>query len=205
MKIQCECGQFTADLKKFPEESPGRLGCYCDDCQSFLIYLNRTDVLDSAGCTEIVPIYPHNLTFKTGASNLRCLKLSSKGTFRWATSCCNSPIANTKIGMPWIGLFAHVFSYNDQQFIEKTFGPIKSRIMGKFAKGKTAVGTADKMNFRAIVTVLPFMVKGLIFRKHIPSPFFENDHTTPITKPLVLSLSERQNLKEKFETTLSYK
>jgi hypothetical protein len=58
MKIQCECGAFSATLNAFPKATPGRLVCYCDDCQSYLHHLGRADLLDANGGTEVIPAYP---------------------------------------------------------------------------------------------------------------------------------------------------
>lgn len=204
MEIQCECGQFRASINNFPNETPGRLGCYCDDCQSYLIHLNRTDLLDKSGCTEVVPVYPDNLKFKEGQKHLKCIQLAEKGTYRWFAGCCNSPIANTKAAMPWVGLFAHTFVQKNPEFLEKTFGPIKSRILGKFAKGEVASNTASKMNFLAFKTVFPFILKGKIFKRHRNSPFFESDGLEPISKPHVMNSMERESLREKFNSIKSY-
>ena len=34
-----------------------RVVCYCDDCQAFLHYLKRADLLDAHGGTDIVQVY----------------------------------------------------------------------------------------------------------------------------------------------------
>jgi hypothetical protein len=103
-----------------------------------------------------------------------------------------------------VGLFAHVFNHKDPRFLEKTLGPIKSRIMGKFAKGPTAPNTAEKMNLKAIVSVFPFIFKGKLFKKHIPSPFFDQAGLNPITKPYTLTPPEREELRERFNKARSY-
>ena len=193
-EIQCDCGQFKAVIRRFPRESAGRLGCYCDDCQAYAAFLGRPDILDAAGCTEVVPVYPQNLVFTQGASLLQCTRLSPKGTFRWSTACCNSPIANTKDGMPWAGVFAQAYTRKDPGFLDKTTGPVQSRIMGKFAKTTPAPGTPDTFNLRALAAVIPFVLKGKLFGKAKGSPFFQSDGHTPIHTPYVLSQEERRRL-----------
>lgn len=66
MNIQCECGKFRAELEKFPKNTPGRAICYCDDCQTYLHYLGRSDLLDSAGGTQIIPVYPSEMKVLQG-------------------------------------------------------------------------------------------------------------------------------------------
>lgn len=204
IEIQCDCGQFKAEIKNFPKETPGRLGCYCDDCQSYAIFLKRTDILDQAGCTEVVPTYPGNINFKQGSENLICYRLSEKGMYRWSTTCCNSPIANTSPASPWVGLHARIFLQKDKNYLQTSLGAVRARIMGKFAKAKPEIGTANKMNFKGIVTVLPFLLKGQILKKWKDSPFFQEDGVTPIKKPHVLTSQDLSSLKAEFESAKSY-
>lgn len=190
MKIQCNCGQFQAEANNLPKESPGRLGCYCNDCQAFLRYLHRIDYMDDAGCTEIVPVYPISFQILTGEKNLACLRLSEKGLYRWYTRCCNTPIANTGSSLPWVGLYSKNFGVTP--ILDSQFGPVRCRIMGKYALKTPPPGTADKMNFSSMLLVLPFILKGLLLRKNKNSPFFLKDGITPIMTPYILAAEERK-------------
>jgi hypothetical protein len=204
IEIQCNCGQFKAKLDHFPSETPGRLGCYCDDCQAYMIHLGRTELLDKAGCTEIVPVYPRNVSIVSGESMLECIRLSDKGMYRWVASCCNSPIGNTAPGRAWVGVHAHMFKARGSSYLNDTLGPIKSRILGKYAKGQPAPGTPMKMDFTAMKTVLPFMLKGVLRKAAWPSPFFRDDKKTPIKKPKTLTTAELADLKAKQAAITSY-
>lgn len=66
--------------------------------------------------------------------------------------------------------------------------------MGRYAQGIPPVGTPKKFDLRAILTVMPFMLKGKLLGKSSPSPFFAEDGVTPIAVPHVLSEVERQAL-----------
>ena len=90
MRIQCDCGGFQAELTHFPAHSPGRLMCYCADCQRFLEKIERKDLLDAYGGTEVVPVYPSEIRILQGEDLLVCNRLSPQGLFRWSTRCCNS-------------------------------------------------------------------------------------------------------------------
>lgn len=197
MQIQCECGAFRAQLRNFPNNTPGRLACYCDDCQTFAHQLNRADLLDDAGGTEIVPVYPADLQIVAGREVLKCLRLSPGGLYRWYAGCCNTPVANTKPGFPWVGLVHRVFTVKDAGYLERTFGAIKSRIMGRYARGTPPGGTAQKMDFKGFMTVLPFMLKGVLTGKAKHSPFFAEDGRTPIVPVTVLSLQERNSIRQR--------
>ncbi len=158
MQIQCECGKFSAELTKFPENTPGRLMCYCDDCQIYLHHLGRADLFDPVGGTEIVPVYPSEIRFVNGQELLKALRLSPNGMFRWSTTCCNTPVANTRHQMPYVGVFSRVYNVQDASYLAKVLGPIKSRIHGKFVQGPTPVGTSKKLGVKDIRAVLPFML-----------------------------------------------
>ncbi|MBX2993808.1 MAG: hypothetical protein KF681_03280 [Bdellovibrionaceae bacterium] len=200
MQIRCECGQLRAEIKHFPSEMPGRLACYCDDCQTYLMHIKRTDLfVDGAGGTEIVPIYPCNLSFSSGTERLTCLRLSPQGIFRWSANCCNTPIANVQPGFPWIGVFARPYVVEDKHRLDNTFGPIRSGIMGKFARGQKPEGVADKLDFKAFRSTFPFLLKGFLLRKAKGSPFFHGDGKTPIAEPIVL----KKELREKLRADLS--
>ena len=194
MEIQCECGQFRARLKAFPDSTPGRLVCYCDDCQAYLHYLKREDLLDVNGGTEVIPAYPSDVEIVSGLEHLKCTRLSPNGTLRFSTTCCNTPIVNTRAKAPWAGFLSGVYTKKDSQWLDKTLGPVRSRIMGAYAKGSPPAGTPARFNFKGMLTVMPFIVKGAILGKSKPSPFLAEDGVTPVVQPYVLSKAERQAL-----------
>jgi hypothetical protein len=197
MQIQCECGKFRAELVNFPRNTPGRLACHCDDCQVYMHRLNRADLLDAAGGTEVIPVYPAEIKIVAGREVLKCLQLSPNGLYRWYAGCCNTPVVNTKPGFPWAGIVNRMYSVEDPGFLERTFGPIKSRIMGRFARGTPPSGTAANIDFKGFVTVLPFLLKGMLLGKAKHSPFFEQDGRTPIVPPVVVPLDEKNALRQK--------
>lgn len=191
-EIQCQCGLFRARLKAFPGGTPGRLVCYCDDCQTYLRHLGRRDLLDTNGGTEVIPAYPADVEILSGREQLACVRLSPGGTYRFFTRCCNTPVANTRPGMPWAGFLRGVYTANPSLALDATLGPVRSRIMGRFATGTPPAGTADKFNLKAMASVMPFIAKGKLTGKSAPSPFFEEDGQTPIVTPQVLTKAERQ-------------
>lgn len=159
--------------------------CYCRDCQGFLDKLGRPDLLDDHGGTQIVPAYPAEIRILRGAEHLVCNRLSPEGLFRWSSGCCNSPIGNTRAKFPWFGLIHSAFRAADPQSLER-LGAIRSRIFGRDARGTPPFPIPDRIGFRDMMVVLPFVAKGLIGRKHKGSPFFEADGRTPIRPPRLL-------------------
>jgi hypothetical protein len=188
MEIQCECGKFRAELMAFPKNTPGRLKCYCDDCQAYLNYLKRGDLLDANGGSEIIPAYPADIKILAGKEFVKCVRLVPHGMYRFSTTCCNTPIANTVPKRPWAGIHRRMFK--DPNKLDSMLGPIKSSIMGKFAKGTPPKGTPQKFDFNGMKVVFPYIIKGMILGKAKHSPFFENGKA--IAVPKVLTGEERQ-------------
>jgi hypothetical protein len=90
-----------------------------------------------------------------------------------------------------------MYSVKDPSLLERTFGPIKSRIMGRFARGTPPSGTAANIDFKGFVTVFPFLLKGMLLGKAKRSPFFQQDGRTPIVAPVVVPLDEKNALRKK--------
>ena len=183
--IQCDCGKFQAKLNHFPENTPGRIACYCNDCKNYLEKLERKELLDAYGGTEIVPVYPNEFEILQGEDLLICNRLSPNGLNRWSTSCCNSPIGNNMPKFPWIGLIHSVFKANDPQTLER-LGPIRSRVMGKDIPSSAPFKVSKKMSLNDALVVLPFIIKGFLLSKQKSTHFFKEDGTTPIKEPKIL-------------------
>lgn len=192
MEIQCECGQFKAELTRFPKNTPGRFTCYCDDCQAFLHFIKREELLDQNGGSEIIPAYPADFKITSGINVLKCVRLSPKGMYRFYTSCCSYPVANTDPVRPWVGIMSGMYKAKNPDILDQQLGPNKISFMGQFAKGTPPPGTPDKIDFKGIVAVLPFLVKGKLLKKAKPSPFFDNGEC--IVTPKVLTLEERRQI-----------
>tara|TARA_B110001454_G_scaffold16145_1_gene14508 strand:- start:2168 stop:2770 length:603 start_codon:yes stop_codon:yes gene_type:complete len=192
MNIQCQCGSIKGEISHFPKQSPGRLVCYCDDCQAFLHFINRQDLLDANGGSEIIPVYPSNFRITHGQDLIRGIRLSPKGLFRWYASCCQTPIANTQAKLPWVGMLSTMLPFKDETERAKVLGQVKSRVMGKFAKGVPPEGTSEKFAARDFFSVVPFIFKGFIFGKNKNHPFFNQPTYEPKSKTYVLTLEERR-------------
>ena len=82
--------------------------------------------------------------------------------------------------------------------LDKALGPVKSRIMGKFAKGTLPAGTPQKFDLKGMSTVMPFIIKGILLGKSKSSPFFNNGEA--IVAPTILTLEERTKVTPKFST-----
>ena len=94
LPLRCRCGRMRGVASDVSPSTGFRFVCYCKDCQAFARFLERADVLDPAGGTDIFQMPPGRVRLTAGTDALRCLRLSNK-VLRWYTNCCRTPIANT--------------------------------------------------------------------------------------------------------------
>lgn len=169
--------------------------CHCDDCQAYVQFLERSDLLDGHGGTEIVQLTPAQLTLTEGLHQLRCMRLSPKGLLRWYAGCCSTPIANTVAShkVPFAGLLAVFIAPAARADVEAALGPVIVRAFGKFARGGMPPGGHAKAPFSYIVRSLGLIGKAWLAGRHTPSPFFSATGQ-PVLEPRVLSREERAQL-----------
>src|SRR5262245_34848405 len=94
LPLRCSCGRVRGIVNELEPSSGFRLVCYCKDCQGFARVLDRADVLDRAGGTDIVQMPPGRVKLTAGIDAVRSLRFSNR-VFRWYAGCCRTPIANT--------------------------------------------------------------------------------------------------------------
>ena len=98
LRVQCNCGQFQAQLE--PARLPLLARCYCVDCQRYAQFFPHPEQLldgqNSAGETgsAVMVIHPPQLRIVQGAAQLRCIQQRPKGAWRWYAACCQTPILN---------------------------------------------------------------------------------------------------------------
>lgn len=150
--------------------------CSCGDCQAYArILKSDREILDSQGGTEIIALYPNQIHLDSGIENLKCLRLSEKGLFRWYAGCCHTPIANSPgPGMPFAGVVHNIVDLREHERTE-VFGPIFMRF--------------SKASLKLIATTLPFLLKGYWKKTYWPSPFYFPDGK-PRVKPEIVRREE---------------
>ena len=183
VSLKCQCGTVQGVAHNVSARTGTHLVCYCDDCQTFARQLGRgNDVLDKHGGTDIFQLTPDRIKITSGAEQLRCLRLSDKGTTRWFTQCCNTPIGNTISGrLPFVGLI-HSF-INIQGNREQVLGPIRFHVQGRYAEGEPDV---EKL-YPAFPTHMMMQLMGkMLYNKlrgrHKPSPFY-SESGKPVALP----------------------
>ena len=192
--LSCSCREVRGLVTAAAPGQVTRIVCYCDDCQAFLHRLDRADLLDDQGGTDIVQLAPAWLSFVQGKQRIVGLRLTPRGTYRWYASCCRMPLGNT-LGpaIPFIGIVAQAFE-SETQKPDQIFGRPIGRIFGKYAVGRPPEGST-RLNpwlvARAASKVLLWRLRG----KTWPHPFFDRARRTPHFPLTTLSPQEREALR----------
>jgi hypothetical protein len=169
--------------------------CHCDDCQAFALFLGQEGVLDARGGTDIYQMPPADLRVAEGAQELRCVRLSEKGMFRWYTACCRTPVGNT-VGprMPFVGVVHRFMDHAaDGRSRDQVLGPAAS-IQGRFAVGGLPAHAHSTAPIGLIVRTVILLLRWRIAGKQTPSPFFDAQTRRPRVEPEVLTPAERERL-----------
>jgi len=186
INLSCTCGTVKGKLKVV-DGSFLLIHCLCCDCQSFASYLgNEENILDEHGGTELFQTYPAHMEITEGKENIGCVQLREKGAYRWHTTCCNMPLANTLTSpkVPFVGVSAKLMQFDNEQDKLRVIGPVKMKAFGKHAKGKMPQDAHPKIPLSIMPKLLGFMLRGVFGKKNIPSPFFRNRE--PVVKANIL-------------------
>src|SRR5262249_15877425 len=138
LPLRCRCGHVRGLAREVSPSSGFRFVCYCKDCQAFARFLQRPDVLDPSGGTDIFQMPPGRVKLTAGAAEARCLRVSDKGVLRWYTYCCRTPIGNTAAS-PRFPVIAVIHSFTvpgaDGRSRDEMLGPSLCRIYERSAVG----------------------------------------------------------------------
>lgn len=188
--LGCRCGKVRGRVVDAAPGNVYRVICYCDDCQTFLHYLKRADLLDAHGGTDIVQVAPATLSFEQGSEHIVGVRLSPKGLFRWYSACCHTPLGNTMTpSIPFVGIVASTFENPDA-----SFGKPRGAVQGKFAVGEAPPGSV-KPNVGLLLGVMTKVLGWRLRGKVWPHPFFERKTLTPSHPVHVITKAERDALR----------
>ncbi|WP_238366655.1 DUF6151 family protein [Mesobacterium pallidum] len=176
-EMTCDCGRTRWQIDG---AQPGRVvTCYCADCQAYAKHLGAAGYLDSAGGTKLRQTIPVAISFPDGTDRVGLTRLGPRGLFRWHTTCCNTPIANTlpKPGFPFVGA---VLRPEDDSF-GRTRAQVQTKAARRPVKERGMLGAVATLFARAAQAKLS---------GRSASPFFTAGGA-PIAPPTVLTLEER--------------
>jgi hypothetical protein len=193
LPLRCRCGRVRGVASDISPSSGIRFVCYCKDCQAFARFLERPDVLDPGGGTDIFQMPPRRVKLTAGTDAVRCLRLS-KGVLRWYTDCCRTPIGNTAAG-PRFPVVALIHSFIDHEAVDhsrdEVLGPPICRIHERSAIGPLPPNAPTRASLgvftRRASKILGWCLRGL----GRPTPFFDDFTKAPLSAPRVLTRSER--------------
>jgi len=191
--IRCRCGRVHGMVRDVSPGTINRAVCYCHDCRAFLHWLERDDLVDERGGTEIIQTARSRFTIEQGQDQLQCVRLGPKGLHRWYAACCNSPLANTVPRIPFVGVARSVFELPAGDEDAK----LGARIMS--AHPRAAIGGAPpgaRFTLRDALRVTGLLLAWSIRRLGHPTPFFDRSNR-PIVEPRVLTEAERQKLRDR--------
>jgi Family of unknown function (DUF6151) len=193
LPLCCRCGPVRGVAREVAPHSAFRFVCYCTNCQAFARFLERPDVLDDAGGTDIVHMPAACVTLTADADAVRCISFSAR-VLRWYADCCRTPIANTAASprFPVVGL---IHSFMDHaaggRAREQVLGPPLCRIYERSAIAPLAPGAPPPPSLRLFARraakILGWWMRGL----GRPNPFFDDTTNAPLSVPRVLTRSER--------------
>ncbi len=198
LPLRCRCNHVRGVASDVSSSTGFRFVCYCTDCQAFARFLERTDVLDPEGGTDIFQMPPAHVKITAGADAMRCLRLSpGTGVLRWYTDCCRTPIGNTAAG-PRFPIVALIHSFMDHEADgrsrDEVLGPLLCRIYERSAIGPLSPDGPPLPSFGVFARrgskVLGWWLRGL----SRPTPFFDDRAKAPRAVPRVLAQSERAAL-----------
>lgn len=188
-RIQCNCGTIRAQLDSFGISN--RVICYCTDCRAFALFLERPDVLDSKGGTEILQVAQSRLVFTQGVEHLAAVRLTETGMIRWYSACCKTPLGNTMPNRKMV-VAGLIHSCLDRSQLDSGFGREIALV-----NTDTAIGEPKPKQsglFRSILRFLRMVTTGLLSGRYRASPFF-NPAGAPVAVPQVLSSEQLAKLK----------
>lgn len=189
LSLRCRCGEVRGVVTDVTPSSCNHALCYCKDCQAFARFLDREDMLDAQGGTDIVQVAPSQVRIEQGIDQLRSMRLHDKGMIRWYADCCRSPLGNTmSMRVPFVGLPTVCFA-------ERPDASVIGNAVGANAKSATSQPPGDayqvisvRWALRAAAQLFGWWIRG----KGKPTPYFEVATGKPIVAPHVLSTEDRK-------------
>jgi len=194
LPLRCRCGHVHGVASEVARFNGFRLVCYCKDCQAFARFLDRPEVLDAAGGTDIFQMPTGRVKLTAGTDAMRCLRFSSK-VFRWYTDCCRTPVGNTAgPRFPVVGLIHSFMSYEaDGHFRDEMLGLPLCSIFERSAIGPLPPNAAPPPSLSVFALrgsrLLEWWLRGL----GRPTPFFDDVTKAPLSAPQLLTPRERKH------------
>lgn len=196
LPLRCRCGYVRGVAHEVAPSAGFRFVCYCTDCQAFAQYLERLDMLDAAGGTDIFQMPAGRVRLTAGTDAVRCGTFSGK-VLRWYADCCRTPSANTAATARF-PVIALIHSFMDHEAgghsRDEAMGPPLCRIYQRSATGPLPPDAPPPPSLatfaRRTSKILGWWARGL----GRANPFFDDRTNAPLAAPRVLTPSDRAAL-----------
>jgi len=148
---------------------------------------NQKNILDEHGGSELLQTYPELMKITQGQDKISAIQLKEKGIYRWYTSCCNMPIANTmnSAKIPFVGVSVKLMEFSNEQEKTDKLGPVTLKAFGKYSIGEMPNDVHATFPLSFMPKIISFMLKGIFRKRNSPSPFFNGKE--PVATVDVLS------------------
>ncbi len=194
-RLRCQCGETEGVARQVTSRSGAHLVCYCDDCQTFGKFLETPGILNECGGTRIFQLTPARVQITKGLDNIRCIRLSPNGTYRFYTDCCRTPVGNMKgPRFPFIGLICAFMDSAEED--DPALGSPRG-VFGRHAVGEPPGDVAESVTFSVALKSARLLLWWWITRKHRPSAFFDLDSGKLDVPVDIMSLEKREDLRER--------
>jgi hypothetical protein len=192
LPLRCQCGHLRGVANEVAPHTGFRFVCYCRHCQAFACFLERRDVLDAAGGTDIFHMPAGHVKLTAGTDAVRCLQFSGK-VFRWYTDCCRTPIANTGgPRFPVVGLIHSVMDHDaDGRTREEVLGAPLCRIFERSAIGPLPPNAPPPRSLGLVALRVPTLLGWWLRGLGRPNPFFDEHTNAPLSVPRAFAPSDR--------------
>jgi hypothetical protein len=194
LRLRCACGAIEGRVEA--AERAGRAVCYCRDCRAYARWLGRPErTLDAAGGTDIVATAPRCVHLDRGLAHLRCMSLGPRGLYRWYAGCCRTPIGNTPRDprLSYVGLVRDAIAASPEA-LDAAVGPAVTRVSA--ASALTRLDPTPLHTLRAALKIVRGIGGARLTGRWRENPFFRPGTAEPVVAPTVLTLAEREALRD---------
>lgn len=189
--LRCTCGAVQGSVLDASPKTINRVVCYCIDCQAFNRFLGRADLMNAQGGSDIIQVAPSRIRITQGADQLRSMRFTEEGLFRWYTACCQTAAGNMLYSTrcPFAGINSKFFALQGSELDAAVGAPIGG-IQGKYAIGGCPPGVDEGAGFGLLLQCMHFLLGNIIMGRHKPSPYWTSDGK-PTAEPRILTSDER--------------
>ena len=194
LPLRCRCGRMRGVASDVSPSTGFRFVCYCKDCQAFARFLERADVLDPAGGTDIFQMPPARVKLTAGTDALRCLRLSRQASSA-GTPIAAGPRSATpppRPRFPVVGADSFLHGPRGRRPFPRRGArpaalPHLRTLRHRAAPAERARPPSLGVFARRASKMLGWWLRGL----GRPTPFFDDRTKAPRAVPRVLTRSER--------------